>query len=285
MDNTSPKQYESGSCASAANTKTYSAQELGELMNKYPRKLLELNIGFITRWYDCVFIEDVLRCLEHERDLHMLVELIMIRWTCDVDERNEHVSRLNPEKKLWEPLHPTFPDVLKDIEQRVLTYRENKKKQARFEDKWRRTYSRSNDDITYHLADLPETVREQLRIVDDWLFSDFAELMLGPVKEWVDRHHKSVWGVVRFICQLKGIVKRDSTIADFNRLLMELGLGDHTHNIKYREDAKNKNNFSKYLHSTPEHPDATIALLKKEGQELELILEQVLCHIVPEPLP
>ena len=91
--------------------------------------------------------------------------------------------------------------------------------------------------------------------------------------------------MVRFICQLKGIVKRDSTIADFNRLLMELGLGDHTHNIKYREDAKNKNNFSKYLHSTPEHPDATIALLKKEGQELELILEQVLCHIVPEPLP
>lgn len=74
---------------------------------------------------------------------------------------------------------PAFPDVLKDIEQRVLTYRENKKKQARFEDKWRRTYSRSNDDITYHLADLPETVREQLRIVDDWLFSDFAELMLG----------------------------------------------------------------------------------------------------------
>ena len=90
---------------------------------------------------------------------------------------------------------------------------------------------------------------------------------------------------MRFICQLKGIVKRDSTIADFNRLLMALGLGDQNHNIKYRDDAKNSKNFEKYINSTPEHPDATIVLLKKEGQELELILKQVLCHIVPEPLP
>ena len=47
--------------AAVAFEHTYSAQELGEMMNTNPLALTKLNIGLQTRWYDCEYIEEVLR--------------------------------------------------------------------------------------------------------------------------------------------------------------------------------------------------------------------------------
>ena len=279
MDNTSLSHSYSDSCATADNKKTYSAQELGELMNTYPRKLLDLNIGFITRWFDCVFIEDVLRSVKYEDDILMLIDLIEKEWKYEVGERNEKVAKFDEQSQLWQPLNEHFIDSLHQIRDRVMIYRQNIKERQLIREKWKRMYSKSDEDAKLHLSDLPDDVRIILNINDDWLYSDFVELLQGPVKAWIDVHHLYDWSVVRFICRLRNIVDRGASLAAFGKFLKEVGLNNQYNNMKHRKDANNDNNFAKYEACRNDNETSKTWKLYLDGRQIEEILEPIIDNL------
>ena len=307
MEIKSEKSLKSASSSAAAPIhKLYSAQEIGDLMNTKPLELLNMNIGFLTRWYNCEFIEEILRHVEKEPDIQILMTLIVVKWHRQVDEHNLNVCHYDPTSRAWIPYADNLQDKLNVVFERVKAYRKHKAEEQQMEKQWRMLFggdgqhaalskepdvstcecgterysiqiaSQISTDIEYHLDDLPEDVRNHIQIADDKLYSDFVATLKGPVKLWIDKHNLKDWNVVRFICRIRGIVSRNCSLRIFGKFLEKIGLGNQENNMKQRQDANN-NSFLKDYDDPKKKQN--FWKLKRDGdaieKELNPIIEQL----------
>ncbi len=294
------------SSAAAPIHKPYSAQEIGNIMNTKPLELMKMNIGVLTRWYNCEFIEEILRCVEEEPNIQILMTLIVVRWQRQVDERHPNVCRFDPSTRTWKPYVENLRDKLKEVFERVKAYRKHKEEERQMEEQWElmfggkeqktiipiktdipsckndkdwdsiRVKSQPNTDIEYCLDDLPTEVKNHILIEDDKLYSNFVVTLKGPVKQWIDKHNLKDWNVVRFICRLRGIVSRKCSLRIFGKFLEKIGLGNQESNMKQRQDANN-DSFLKDYDDPKKKKD--FWRLKRDGdaieKELKPIIEQL----------
>ncbi len=294
------------SSAAAPIHKPYSAQEIGNIMNTKPLELMKMNIGVLTRWYNCEFIEEILRCVEEEPNIQILMTLIVVRWQRQVDERHPNVCRFDPSTRTWKPYVENLRDKLKEVFERVKAYRKHKEEERQMEEQWElmfggkeqktiipiktdipacnndkdwdsiRVKSQPNTDIEYCLDDLPTEVKNHILIEDDKLYSNFVVTLKGPVKQWIDKHNLKDWNVVRFICRLRGIVSRKCSLRIFGKFLEKIGLGNQESNMKQRQDANN-DSFLKDYDNLNKKKD--FWRLKRDGdaieKELKPIIEQL----------
>lgn len=131
----------------------------------------------------------------------------------------------------------------------------------------------TDESVMYHLDDLPKDVQKQILITDDKVYSDFVTTMCGPVKDWIDKHYKQDWNVVRFVCRLRGIVTRKCSLSIFGRLLERIGLGNQENNMKQRKDANKDERLKDY--DNPERKQY-FWQLKKDGDEVESLLKPII---------
>ena len=307
MDFESEKAPNSASSSAAAPIhKPYSAQEIGNIMNTKPLELMKMNIGYLTRWYDCEFIEEILRSVEKEPNIQILMTLIVVRWQRQVDERHPKVCRFDPLTRTWKPYVENLRDKLNEVFERVKAYRKHKEEERQMEEQWELMFggkeqktiipiktdipsfkndkgwdstqvkSQPNTDIEYWLNDLPIDVRNHIRIEDDKLYSDFVVILKGPVKQWIRKHNLKDWNVVRFICRLRGIVSTKCSLHIFGKFLEKIGLGNQESNMKQRKDANKDSVLNDY--DDPKKKQYFIQL-KRDGdaieKELKPIIEQL----------
>lgn len=264
------------SSAAAPIHKPYSAQEIGNIMNTKPLELVKEDIGSLTRWYDCEFIEEIFRNIDKEPDIQMLMTLIVVRWQRQVDEHHQKVCHYVPSIRSWVPYVENLRDKLNVVFERVKAYRKHKEEERQMVEQWKLMFgdkeqktiipaktiisacinnkegdstqvkSKPNIEIEYSLNDLPTEVRNHIRIEDDKLYSDFVVTLKGLVKQWIDQHNLKDWNVVRFICRLRGIVSRKCSLRIFGTFLEKIGLGNQENNMKQRKDANNDSFLNDY---------------------------------------
>ena len=294
------------SSAAASPHKPYSAREIGELMNSSPLELMNMNIGLLTRWYDCDFIEEILRHIEKELDIKMFMTLIMVKWQRQVDERLHNVCHFDPSAHAYVPYVVNLPEKLNAVYERVIAYRKHKEEERQMEEQWLMMFGcdgqkpamptatevplnsnslehspasagpSDNLDDKYSLSDLSEDVRSCILIDDDELYSDFVVTLKGPVKQWINKHNLQDWNVVRFICRLRGIVTRKCSLRIFGKFLEKIGLGNQESNMKQRQDANKDTYLKDYDDPKKKH---LFWKLKRDGdaieQELKPIIERL----------
>lgn len=118
------KSGEPDSSAAISYDQTYSALELGEMMNHKPLDLLKLDIGYQTRWFDCNYIEEILSFVRKEADMKMLMTLIVQDWLKKIAEHHPHVAYRNPKTKEYVPYVEELNIKLDAICKRLLAERE-----------------------------------------------------------------------------------------------------------------------------------------------------------------
>lgn len=276
-------QTSTSSSAAATIQKLYSAQELAVLMNTKPLELMDLDIGYQTRWYDCEFIESMLRYIELEPNIEILMSLIIVRWRRQVDEHQPKVSYYDVKSRSWLPYVENLPEKLNVVLEKVKAYRKHKEEERQMEERWRLMFENGVEapplhievqvDTDYRLDDLPNDVRNQILIDDDILYSDFVKTLKGPVKIWIDKHNLKDWNVVRFICRLRGIVARKCSLKIFGKLLEKIGLGNQENNMKQRQDANNDNFLKDY---DDKRKKQNFWQLKRDGEAIEKELKPII---------
>ena len=289
------------SSAAAPIHKPYSAQEIGDIMNTKPLELMKMDIGYLTRWYDCEFIEEILRCIEKEPDIEMLMTLIVVKWQRQVDERHPKVSHYDTATRSWVPYVENLQDKLNIVFERVKSYRKHKEEERQTEERWKLLFGAQELDtaphqsftpayqfsktespnpeltpqieIEYRLDDLPDEVKSQFLIKDDQLYSDFVVTLKGPVQNWISKHHLKDWNVVRFICRLRGIVTRKCSLRIFGKFLEKIGLGNQENNMKQRKDANNDTFLKDY---DDPYKKKNFWQLKRDGDAIEKELKPII---------
>ena len=272
--------------AAVAFEHTYSAQELGEMMNTNPLALTKLNIGLQTRWYDCEYIEEVLRHVDKEPDIQMLMTLIVVKWRRDIDERNTQVSHYSPEARTWVPYVEDLPEKLQAVKARIDSYRQHKEEERRMMEQWQQAYSTPTQTAVSSFgsstsssptcptrdaeqSDVPsddtppkpehrwsDFDKEQMRCLllpddDDELFSVYIKTMREDIWPFVsEKGNKNKYlNVVRFIGKLRGIYAEKMDMPTFDRHLQAVipVVESQLSSLKQRKDCNDEKNLEKYL--------------------------------------
>ena len=285
------------SSAAVTPQKIYSAKELAEMMNTHPDQLADVNIGACTDWYrNEDYMEEIISYLETEESIDQLIKFILLRQKYDIYvNKHPKVCYRVPNEQKYAPYISDLSEKLSAIRTRELQKREIIASLEEMKTMWSSTGSVSEDsiqtfeskttspqfgessidgNIKYHLEDLPQDVRDQMLIETDKLYTVFVETMQGPVNSWIKKRHLQDWSVVRFICRLRGIVTRKCSIVIFGKLLEKIGLGNQENNMKQRKDGNDNNAMIAY--DDPSNSNVKFWCLKKDGKEIEKLLETVI---------
>jgi hypothetical protein len=253
------------------------------MMNTHPDQLFNVDIAQCTDWYrNDDFMEEIFTYVKDERMMEQLKRFILLiqeRQTC-TEHHPKVCYRVTDERK-YVPYVQDLKEKLDAIRGRVLHKREIDANLAEMKRMWSKSecsftdsaseftetetlflptnqldattthphiFSNKSDDTSpqYHLTDLSLDVRNNILISDDKLYSDFVETLLGPVKDWIDKHRKQDWNVVRFFCRLRGIITRKCSLNIFGKFLDEIGLGNQENNMKQRKDANDNYALAHY---------------------------------------
>ncbi len=273
----------------------FDSEQLADTINHDIKKMPIAQMCLVTHNYDILFIEKVLDAIELQADIDRFAGILKICWKIDVANNRMEVVRLNTETKLYEPYHPQFENKVDAIVEKIRQKRELEQSLKKQLEEWndirhetasttqtiitsdisltsQLTFT-TDESVEYHLEDLPEDVQRQILITDDKVYSDFVITMCGPVKSWIDKHRKQDWNVVRFICRLRGVVTRKSSLSIFGRLLEGIGLGNQESNMKQRQDANNDERLKDY--DDPKRKQY-FWQLKKDGDEVEALLRPII---------
>lgn len=296
-----------GSSAAATAKTRYSAKELADMMNTHPEELFNVDIAACTDWYTNEdYLEELMSYVVDEERIDSLIEFIrMMHEYQTINQHHPKVCHPVPDKRKYAPYVEDLNEKLCAIRVRVLHAREVAAQMEEMKKRWSAmsttatcrssleahpaqhlhyeqcetqppSFSDDSTDntIDYHMDDLPNDVRSQILIEEDTRYSLFVNDLLGPVKEWVDRHRKQDWNVVRFICRLRGIVAKHCSLNIFGRFLEHIGLGNQESNMKQRKDANDKNALIAY--DDPKNVNSKFFRLKREGKEIEELLADVI---------
>jgi len=274
----------------------FDSAQLADTINNDIENIPIAHLCLATHNYDIMFIEKVLNAIELQADIDRFAAILKTRWKIDVSDNRIEVVRLNTETQLYEPYNPQFESKVDAIVEKIRQKRELELSLKRQLEEWNEvrhgmlstttqtivpseisqtsqpTFS-TDESIIYHFDDLPSDVQKQMLITDDKVYSDFVTTMCGPVKKWIDDHHKQDWNVVRFVCRLRGIVTRKCSISIFGKLLERIGLGNQENNMKQRKDANNDERLNDY--DNPKRKQY-FWQLKKDGDDVEALLKPII---------
>ena len=274
----------------------FDSEKLAYIINHDIKSIPIDTMCVATHNYDVIFIESVMNAIELQADIDRFAAIIKTCWKIDVAHNCQEVVRLNTKTYMYEPYNPQFEDIVDTIVEKIRQTREwelSLKKQVEEWDREQKENSSrtstinnssetsqttqpiftTDETVLYHLDDLPKDVKDQILIDNDQIYSDFVTTMCGPVKGWIDKRRLQDWNVVRFICRLRGIVARKCSMAIFGKLLEKIGLGNQENNMKQRTDANDKNALIAYDNN---ENNRHYYLLRKEGKEVEEILEEII---------
>ena len=274
----------------------FDSAQLADTINNDIENIPIAHLCLATHNYDIMFIEKVLNAIELQADIDRFAAILKTRWKIDVSDNRIEVVRLNTETQLYEPYNPQFESKVDAIVEKIRQKRELELSLKRQLEEWNEvrhgmlstttqtivpseisqtsqpTFS-TDESIIYHFDDLPSDVQKQMLITDDKVYSEFVTTMCGPVKKWIDDHHKQDWNVVRFVCRLRGIVTRKCSISIFGKLLERIGLGNQENNMKQRKDANNDERLNDY--DNPKRKQY-FWQLKKDGDDVEALLKPII---------
>jgi hypothetical protein len=237
---------EPDSSAAISYENTYSALELGEMMNQQPLDLLKLDIGYQTRWFDCDYIEEILSFVNDEGKMLMLMTLIVTEWRKKIAERHPHVAYRNPETKEFVPFVTDLNIKLDAICKRLLAEREQIQQSSLFRKQFMEMYSGSTQSVglknaipniktstnppqftpeidsnsNYHveLSSLPESIRKKI-IVSQQVFDVFVKQLNTDIWNTVLTNKGRYCDPLRFLCIKHEVVSTNMERDDFNTLL------------------------------------------------------------------
>lgn len=238
----------------------YSERELAEIMNSQPMRMLSLNLGLQTNWYDLERIERIARGIKEEADVEMLMTLIVVSWEKQTDEHHEKVARFIPEFKTWVPYVTNLREKLDDVLKRIQKSHEIREKEEELRRSWAERYSTqtaaphftdaqtqtsapSTDNFSaqYPYDAQSEDVKEKLKIEGE-LYSEMADIIAVEVKQWVDKRSIKDWNVLRYVLRKHDIFPDNVSqriFADFLNTILGLEGDDalKADTISSRKDA------------------------------------------------
>lgn len=261
------------------NMEQFEGWKLVELINHDPMKIVELDMGEQTHFYNCDFIEETLRQVPLLADVDRLIGIIKTSWMIDVDSRRQLVAKYDPQRRQWVAYVGDLPERLDEIRQRIARRRELEAQKMKLLEEWRVSHepatptqpvcipagvsnetekpmytdngkeNQTDSDnggncatATYHLDDLPKEVAKCVLLNDDAAYSQLVEDLRGPVAKWIANHRLQDWNVVKFTCMVHNIIALNTSVGTFAKLLMHVvpDVGDQENNMKCRTDANKK---------------------------------------------
>ena len=213
------------SAAATTNTR-YSAKELGEIMNTHAEELFNVDIAACTDWYrNDDFMEEMMSYVVEEENINNLIEFIRIMQEFQTtSQHHPKVCYRVPDERKYVPYVEDLNEKLCAMRVRVLHAREIEARLEEMKKRWSTTttcqsslvahpakpllfeksetqppsYTDDSTDntIEYHLADLPQDVRNQTLIDEDEKYSLFVNDLRGPVLAWIEKRRKQDWNVV-----------------------------------------------------------------------------------------
>lgn len=227
----------------------YSAHELGDLMNKSPLALLDLDMGYQTNWYDCDFIEEAMSFIREEADMLMFMTLVVNNWREQTIQLHSRVAYRDPKTKESVPYVKDLELKLDEIHDRLLSDREQIKKVCAFREMFFKNYSNSRDvnhkqsiptpnidsqkhmssvrqlnvnaagqTFTIPLESLPEDIRSII-LLNQSSFNVFVKQLNEDTWSIVDSNRGLYCDALRFVCIKREIIARNTDRETFDRLL------------------------------------------------------------------
>ena len=240
------KSGEPDSSAAISYEHTYSALELGEMMNQKPLDLLKLDIGYQTRWFDCEYIEEILSFVRMEADMKMLMALIVQDWLKKIAEHHPHVAYRNPKTKEYVPHVGELNIKLDAICKRLLAEREQIEHADLFRKQFMEQYSGSNlsavlkdatpkvktaakpykvnqksgsnNDYHVEISSLPESIRNKI-LVSQKVFDVFVNQLNIDIWNTILTNKQKYCDPLRFLCIKHDIFAHNMEREDFDAFL------------------------------------------------------------------
>ena len=102
------------------------SRKLADIINHNSMKLKLMEIAEVTHFYDCYFIEEVLKKVELLSDIDRFIGIIKTRWEIDVFNRRASVVKFDTQIHDYVPYVPDLPQELDSIRERIAHIRELK---------------------------------------------------------------------------------------------------------------------------------------------------------------
>lgn len=278
------------------------SRKLADIINHNIMKLKLMEIAEVTHFYDCYFIEEVLKKVELLSDIDRFIGIIKTRWEIDVFNRRASVVKFDTQIHDYVPYVPDLPQELDSIRERIAHIRELKQKLNIQWEEWEVEHqspstktnaphfepsNTSSVDVSYEgdikIRDLDINVQGILNITKDEDFAELVDISRNEIWPWLNPpmpkkgRPKKDANVVRFAFRYFGIVDKNCSVKNFvllfNTIVPQAGLIDDT--VSSRKDANMKSgDFYKY-DSLPDYNP-----LKKDTEQLRKMLKPVIDKLV-----
>lgn len=278
-------------------------ERLAELINQEPAALSTVSISELTCCYNLEILERVLRQVLPER-LDNAITIISKRWEIDVDDRVARVVYFDTQLRTYVPYTENLPDKLEEIKQRIVRRRQlecelqqeeqalvtlhnssvtqtqaepadvkNQTEAPQFADE---SQTPQEDEVVYHLADLPKEVQKMI-LLDDETYHLFHKIFREEIMPLIESNKYQYANLVRFICNLRGITNRHSDMPQWAELYRNIipEVMPILSSMKQRKDANNDKNY-KYYDDPKKCTNDDCWQLHHDGPEIEEILKPVI---------
>ena len=261
---------------------------------------MALDLKSQTNDWNLDYIYDFLYYIRDVEKIKLIVKMLISKWGKDMNVRGSFTNATD--RNLIQKMHD-FEDDLIRVEQLVFAKLEQEKADEQLFDQYELLFCNPAETVShpplmgdvnqtqmpafetaemsnapqYHLDDLPEDVRNSFLISNDKLYSEFVEIIKGPVKKWIDGHHLKDWNVVRFICRLRGITIRKVSMSIFGLFLEKIGLENQLNNMKQCKDANNDERLNDY---DDPRKKQYFWQLKNDGDAIEKELQPIIKQLV-----
>lgn len=278
-------------------------ERLAELINQEPASLSTANIAILTDYYQLEVIERVLRQVLPER-LDVTITIISKRWEIDVDDRVARVVYFDTQLRTYVPYTENLPDKLEEIKQRIVRRRQlecelqqeeqalvtfhnssvtqtqsepaDVKNQTEAPQFAEENQTPQEDEVVYHLADLPKEVQKMI-LLDDETYHLFHKIFREEIMPLIKSNKYQYANLVRFICNLRRITNRYSDMPQWAELYRNIipEVMPILSSMKQRKDANNDKNY-KYYDDPKKCTNDACWQLHRDGPEIEEILKPVI---------
>ena len=278
-------------------------ERLAELINEEPAALSTVSISELTCCYNLEILERVLRQVLPER-LDNAITIISKRWEIDVDDRVARVVYFDTQLRTYVPYTKDLPDRLEEIKQRIVRRRQLESELQQEEQALLNLHNSSatqtqsepadvknqteapqfaeenqtpqEDEVVYHLADLPQKVQKMI-LLDDETYHLFHKILREEIMPLIESNKYQYANLVRFICNLRCITNRHSDMPQWAELYKNIipEVMPILSSMKQRKDANNDKNY-KYYDDPKKCTNDDCWQLHHDGPEIEEILKPVI---------
>lgn len=258
--------------------KTYSAQELGELMNTNPGYLFKhIDIGRQTDWYtNYDFMEEMLSYVHDEVKINALIDFLIVKQEYQVTyEHHPKVCYRVTDERKYAPFVDDLPARLDSMRVRILHSREVCIQLELMKNQWSEsdqtgmsTGQGKNEATTtvapnfkdetninsinpqpeFHMDDFDQNKISCLLIYDDETFSVFVKTMREKLWPAVEKNKNKYSNLLRFLLMFHEIVARKTSMPAFDIMLQAIipGIGTQLSSLKQRQDCNKMKNLDYY---------------------------------------